>query len=100
MKAVCTALVVVIFSILTGCATRRISVESRIGDISSRDGVVSVSVSAEKNRAYQLQSATNLSNPEWISLGSVVTAMSGTVIFTDTNLTSRQRFYRVVSPSQ
>jgi hypothetical protein len=46
---------------------------------------------------YQLQYATNLFQPDWINLGSPVTAGAGTLTLTDTNgvQVSPQRFYKL-----
>ena len=46
---------------------------------------------------YQLQYKTNLSQPNWINLGSPLTAVTATLTLTDTNAAqlSPQRFYRL-----
>ena len=45
---------------------------------------------------YQVQYTTNLSAPNWINLGVVVTGTNATLSATNSNGTDRQRFYRVL----
>jgi len=47
------------------------------------------------NQTYQLQSATNLVAPNWIDLGSPITATNNSVSVTDNGGSDGQRFYRV-----
>ena len=51
--------------------------------------------SAVSNQSYQLQSATNLVAPNWIDLGSPITATNSSVSATDAVGSDGQRFYRV-----
>ena len=51
--------------------------------------------SAVSNQTYQLQSATNLVAPNWIDLGSPITATNNSVSVTDAAGADGQRFYRV-----
>ena len=44
---------------------------------------------------YQLQCATNLAAPNWIDLGSPITATNSSVFATDALDSDGQRFYRV-----
>ncbi len=53
--------------------------------------------SATSGVTYQVQCKTNLAQPEWVVLGSVV-ADGATASFTHTNGTSKQCFYRVIVP--
>jgi probable HAF family extracellular repeat protein len=45
---------------------------------------------------YQMQTTTNLTSPNWINLGPVLTGVGPTISTTDTNSTDAQRFYRVL----
>jgi sugar lactone lactonase YvrE len=51
--------------------------------------------SAVSNQTYQLQSATNLVTPNWIDLGSPITATNNSVSAADAVSPDGQRFYRV-----
>ena len=59
------------------------------------NGLYTFTWSAVANQAYQLQYATNLTAPNWIDLGSPVTATSNSVSTTDAAGADDQRFYRV-----
>jgi uncharacterized repeat protein (TIGR03803 family) len=48
------------------------------------------------NTVYQLQYATNLSQPSWISIGNPVTATNSTISVSYPITSDSQRFYRVV----
>ena len=58
------------------------------------NGLYTFTWSAVANQAYQLQYATNLTAPNWIDLGSPVTATSNSVSTTDAAGADDQRFYR------
>jgi hypothetical protein len=45
---------------------------------------------------YQVQYATNLSQPVWANLGAAVAATNSSINFTDTTVFGKERFYRVV----
>src|SRR5206468_3243210 len=47
------------------------------------------------NLTYQLQYATNLVPPNWIDLGSYITATNNSISTTDTISVDAQRFYRI-----
>jgi sugar lactone lactonase YvrE len=59
------------------------------------DGTFNFTWSAVSNQTYQLQYTTNLTAPNWIDLGSPVTASSNSVSTTDAAAADDQRFYRV-----
>ncbi len=60
------------------------------------NSTITVTWSAASGIMYQVQYTTNLVNPNWINLGSAVSAVGSTVSATDTLLTGpAQRFYRV-----
>ena len=59
------------------------------------NGVYTFTWSAVSNFIYQLQSATNLAAPDWINLGSPITATNSSVSATDAIGPDEQRFYRV-----
>jgi Carboxypeptidase regulatory-like domain len=63
--------------------------------ILTTDGQLTLSWIAPTGNKYQLQYTTNLSQPNWVSLGDIFTA-TNTVVSTTTTLGSdQQRFYRV-----
>lgn len=65
---------------------------------SGRDGV-QLQMSGTPNFAYAVQSATNLTPPiQWQSLLTNTADTNGVWQFTDTNLNSAQKFYRVTTP--
>ncbi len=60
------------------------------------NSTITVTWSATSGIMYQVQYTTNLINPNWINLGSAVSAVGSTVSATDTLLTGpARRFYRV-----
>jgi len=48
------------------------------------------------NRSYQIQSATNLSNPNWTNVAAAVTATGNLASASETISTAAQQFYRVI----
>ena len=58
-------------------------------------GIYTFTWNAVSNLTYQLQSATNLAAPDWIDLGSPITATNSYVSATDPIGSDGQRFYRV-----
>lgn len=54
-----------------------------------------LSWSTVSNLTYQLQSATNLTAPVWLDLGSPITATTNSVSVTNAIIPDEQRFYRV-----
>ena len=59
------------------------------------NGVCSFTWSAVSNQTYQLEYTTNLVAPNWIDLGSPITATNNSVSTTDAVAGDGQRFYRV-----
>lgn len=59
------------------------------------NGVCAFTWSAVSNLTYQLQSATNLTAPAWLDLGSPITATTNSVSVTNAINPDEQRFYRV-----
>jgi len=61
----------------------------------SDNGLLAFTWGAVSNLSYQLQCATNLAAPNWIDLGSPITATNSSVFATDALDSDGQRFYRV-----
>ena len=59
-------------------------------------GQIVITWEAKAGARYQLQSKNRLEEPDWIEVGTMVTAASETVVQTDPTATAGQRFYRVV----
>ena len=64
--------------------------------VSQAGGIITFSWSAVPGLAYQVQYRTNLTQPDWINLGSATTAISGALSASDTVGPDPQRYYRVV----
>ena len=60
------------------------------------NGNIFLSWSAWPGLAYQVQSTTNLTSPNWINLGNAITATNGTLAASGPVDPDPQRFYRVV----
>lgn len=81
----------VIFA-LNFASTARPAFES----IAKSGGQINLTSSAIPGRAYQVQSATNLTQPDWTALGSAVTATNDALDITDPLPESPQKFYRAI----
>jgi hypothetical protein len=64
-------------------------------EFTSSNGQFVFTWNSVSNVAYQLQYATNLVAPDWMDLGSPVTATNSSTSTTDTIGSDTQRFYRV-----
>jgi hypothetical protein len=60
------------------------------------NGAISFSWSALEGQSYQVEYTTNLAKSIWSNLGAVLSATNTTMTATDTNISSAERFYRVV----
>jgi len=63
--------------------------------LNSQNGQISLIWNAVSNLSYQLQYSTNLTDTNWINLGSPITATNSSAAIMDGTATYGQRFYRV-----
>jgi hypothetical protein len=71
----------------------------QIHSASFRNGNFSFSCPTVSNLNYQVQYTTNLTSTNWVNLGGALTATGANLSISDGDPSSKQRFYRVASPS-
>ena len=77
----------------TNNGTLSIITPPRIAGISASNGVVQIALAANASYRYQIQAATNLATPQWLTLTDVLSGPNP--VFADTNAVSFPvRFYR------
>lgn len=86
--------------VLSSNATLTIFAPPAFQTIGFTNRTVYLSWSAIPGQVYQPQFKTSLSNPNWINLGTPLSASSTALSTTDPAVTNSQRFYRVVLLSQ
>ena len=82
-------------SLVSSVATLMVTLPPITPSFTASNGLYTFSWSAVSNLTYQLQSATNLAAPDWIDLGSPITATNSSVSATEPIGSDEQRFYRV-----
>jgi hypothetical protein len=82
-------------SVTSSVATVNLQLPPITPALTQSNGTFTFTWSAVSNLNYQLQYATNLVAPNWIDLGSPITATNGSASTTDAVGSDEQRFYRV-----
>jgi len=82
-------------SIASGPATLTVAVPPNFQTFNITNGQLTLTWNAVSNLTYQLQYSTNLTTPNWMNLGSLITATNPAATATDAISPAGQRFYRV-----
>lgn len=87
-------------AVTTGPETVSVPLSVTINSITPReDGNMHLSASAAPEQECQLQATATFENPDWQSIATNTTDLSGFVSFDDLNATNHpQRFYRIFTP--